>query len=78
LKEADGFYNLIGTGNICSWSFGGTHQNLCPAISGILRAHLHVLLEKVNYYTVLLDCFEVLGGWLLLFREKNMKARWYL
>jgi hypothetical protein len=61
-----------------SGSFGGTHQNFCPAISGILRAHLHVLLERVNYYIVLLDCFEVLVGWLLLFREKNMKARWYL
>jgi hypothetical protein len=60
-----------------SGSFGGTHQNLCPAISGILRAHLHVLLERVNYYTVLLDCSEVLGGRLLLFREKNIKARWY-
>jgi hypothetical protein len=61
-----------------SGSFGGTHQNLCPANSGILHAHLHVLLERVNYYTVLLDCFEVLGGRLLLFREKNMKASWYL
>jgi hypothetical protein len=61
-----------------SGSFGGTQQNFCPAISGILHAHLHVLLERVNYYTVLIDCFEVLGGRLLLFREKNMKARWYL
>jgi hypothetical protein len=51
-----------------SRNFGGIHQNLCPAISGILRAQLHVLLERVNYYTVLLDWFEVLGGRLLLFK----------
>ena len=61
-----------------SRSFGGTHQNLCLTIFGILRAHLHVLLEKVNYYTILLDCSKVLGGRLLLFREKNIKARWNL
>jgi hypothetical protein len=61
-----------------SGSFGGTHQNLCPAIFGILCAHLHVLLERMNYYTILLDCSEVLGGRLLLFRKKNIKARWYL
>jgi hypothetical protein len=60
-----------------SGSFGGTHQNLCPAISGILCAQLHVLLERVNYYTVLLDWFEVLGGRLLLFKEKNIQARWH-
>jgi hypothetical protein len=36
-------------------SFGGTHQNLCPAISGILRAQLHVLLERVNYYTASME-----------------------
>jgi hypothetical protein len=61
-----------------SGSFGGTYQNLCPEISGILRAQLHVLLERVNYYIVLLDWFEVLGGRLLLFREKNIQARWHL
>ena len=61
-----------------SGSFGGTHQNLCPAISGSLHAHLHVLLERVNFYIVLLDCSKVLGGRLFLFREKNIKARWYL
>ena len=61
-----------------SGSFGGTHQNLCLAISRILRAHLHVLLERVNYNTILLDCSKVLGGRLLLFREKNIKSRWYL
>ena len=58
-----------------SGSFGNTHQNLCLAIFGILRAHLHVLLERVNYYSILLDCSEVLNGRLLLFKEKNMKAR---
>ena len=61
-----------------SGSFGGTHQNLCPTISGILRAHLHVLLERVNYYTVLLHCSKVLGGRLLLFRKKNMKVMGHL
>jgi hypothetical protein len=61
-----------------SGSFGGTHQNLCSAISGILCAHLHVLLERVNYYIVSLDCSEVLGQRLLLFRDKNIKTRWYL
>jgi hypothetical protein len=52
--------------------------NFGPAIFGILRAQLHVLLERVNYYTVLLDWFEVLGGRLLLFRDKNIQARWHL
>ena len=59
-------------------SFGGTYQNLCLTISRILHAHLHVLLERVNYYTILLHCSEVLGRRLLLFREKNMKAMGYL
>ena len=56
-------------------SFGDTYQNFCLAISRILRAHLHVLLERVNYYTILLDCSKVLGRRLLLFREKNIKVR---
>ena len=59
-------------------SFGGTHQNLCLAISGILCTHLHVLLERVNYYTVILRCSEILGRRLLLFRNKNIKATGYL
>jgi hypothetical protein len=59
-----------------SGSFGGTHQNLCPEISGILCGHLHVLLERLNYYSILLDCSEVLGGRFLLFREKNIKVKW--
>ena len=59
-------------------SFGSTHQNLCPEISRILHVHLYVLLERMNYYIVLQDCSEVFGGRLLLFKEKNIKARWYL
>ena len=69
---------LLEPENYVSGSFGDIHQNLSPAIFGILCAHLHVLLERVNYYTILLDCFKVLGGRLLMFREKNIKARWYL
>jgi hypothetical protein len=49
---------------------------LCPEISGILCGHLHVLLERLNYYSILLDCSEVLGGRFLLFREKNIKVKW--
>jgi hypothetical protein len=59
-----------------SGNFGGTHQNLCLAISGILRGHLHVLMERLNYYIFLLDCSEVLGGRFLLFTMKNIKVRW--
>jgi hypothetical protein len=57
-------------------SFGGTHQNFCPSIFEILGAHLHVLLERLNYYIVLLDCSEVLGGRFSLFRHKNIKVSW--
>ena len=61
-----------------SGSFGSTYQNLCLIISRIFYAYLHVFLERMNYCTILLHYSEVLGGRLLLFREKNMKATGYL
>jgi hypothetical protein len=40
------FTTLVEPEIYVSGSFGGTHQNLCPAISGILCAQLYVLLER--------------------------------